>query len=66
MAESTGITSDVKNTILREQVLLVFRQLPTMQATSFIVALVLAYAVRNIVPATRLISFLDLPHHIPL
>jgi PAS domain S-box-containing protein len=38
-----------KDGILREQVRLAMKQLPTMQAASFIVALVLCYAVRGIV-----------------
>jgi PAS domain S-box-containing protein len=38
-----------KEDILREQVRLAMQQLPTMQATSFLVALVLSYTVRHIV-----------------
>ena len=40
---------DFRDDILREQIRLVMEQVPTMQVTSIIVALVLAYAVRDIV-----------------
>ncbi len=42
------------NCILREQVRLAFEQVPTMQAVSFIVSLVLCYAVRNQVSPRKL------------
>jgi len=45
---------DFKDDILREQVRLAMKQLPTMQITSFIVALVLSYAVSDIVPRTNI------------
>ncbi len=43
------MSKDFRDDILREQIRLVIEQIPTMLVTSFIVALVLAYAVRNIV-----------------
>jgi diguanylate cyclase (GGDEF)-like protein len=52
------ITSkDFSDDILREQVRLTFSQLPTMQATSFIVALVLCYAVRHVVPHANILAW---------
>ncbi len=47
-----------KDEILREQVRLAARQVPTMLMASFIVALVLCYAVRNIVPPARILAWL--------
>jgi PAS domain S-box-containing protein len=44
--------------LLREQVRLSFQHLPTMQIASFVVALVLSFAVRNIVLPTRICSWL--------
>lgn len=41
---------DFKDDILREQVRLAMKQLPTMQITSFIVAIVLSYTVSDIIP----------------
>jgi len=49
---------DMSAEILREQVRLVFRQLPTMQTTSFLVALVLSYVVRNIVPPGNIVAWI--------
>jgi diguanylate cyclase (GGDEF)-like protein len=49
------ITEDHKDDILREQVRLVMKQLPTMQIASFIVALVLSYTVKDIVPLFNII-----------
>jgi diguanylate cyclase (GGDEF)-like protein len=49
-----------KDDILREQVRLTFRQLPTMQLTSFIVALGLAYAVFDIVPLMNIVIWLTM------
>jgi len=46
------------NNIVREQVLLVFDQLPTMQMTSFLVALVLAVSVRNTAPRVNIFVWL--------
>ena len=52
------MTKAIKEDILREQVRLALQQLPTMQATSFVVALVLSYAVRNIVPHVNILAWL--------
>jgi len=52
------MTYKTKDDILREQVRLVMQQLPTMQATSFIVALVLCYVVRNIVPHINILAWI--------
>ena len=49
---------DVQAAIVREQVHLAFRHLPTMQLASFVVALVLAYAVRNVVPRANIALWL--------
>jgi diguanylate cyclase (GGDEF)-like protein len=46
------------NDIASEQVLLVFDQLPTIQLTSFLVALVLAFSVRNTVPRGNILAWL--------
>lgn len=43
---------------LREKVRLVFQHLPTMQSASFVVALVLAYVVRDIVSAGRIVAWI--------
>lgn len=48
---------DFKDDILREQVRLAMKQLPTMQMTSFIVALVLSYAVSDIVPHANIVTW---------
>src|SRR5208337_5549660 len=53
MTKETKVEKDLNVAILREQVCLAMQQVPTMQATSFFVALVLAYTVRNIVPHTK-------------
>jgi len=53
MTNETKIEKNLNVAILREQVCLAMQQVPTMQATSFFVALVLAYTVRNIVPHTK-------------
>ena len=45
---------DFKDGIQREQIRLVMEQVPTMQAVSFIVALVLVYVVRDIVPPANI------------
>jgi len=47
-----------KDNILREQVKLAFRHLPTMQIASFLVALVLCYVVRDIVRHVNIIAWL--------
>ncbi len=44
--------------ILREQVSLALKNLPTMQLTSFLVALAVAYAVRNVVPRQNIVLWL--------
>ena len=49
---------DVQAAIVREQVHLAFRHLPTMQLASFVVALVLAYAARNVVPRANIALWL--------
>jgi len=49
--------SDLHDNILREQVRLTFKQLPTMQITSLIVALVLSYTVRRVVPHANIIAW---------
>lgn len=51
---------DLGDDILREQVRLAMSQLPTMQATSFIVALVLCYAIRTMAPPWRIIEWITL------
>jgi hypothetical protein len=50
MKEEIKSGRDFKDDTLREQVRLAMRQLPTIQITSFIVAIVLSYTVRDIVP----------------
>ena len=47
-----------REAIGREQLRLVMQQVPTMQAASVVVALVLSYAVRDIVPRGNIFSFL--------
>jgi len=53
MTNETKTEKNLKDAILREQVCLVMQQVPTMQAASFIVALVLCYTVLDIVPHTK-------------
>jgi PAS domain S-box-containing protein len=48
----------LKEEILREQVRLALGHLPTMQAASFLVALVLCYAVRDVVPHANILSWI--------
>lgn len=48
---------DFKHRILREQIRLAMEQLPTMQGASLIVALVLCYTVRNIVPYADILKW---------
>ena len=55
MTNETKMEKNPKDAILREQVRLAMQQVPTMQAASFIVALVLAYTVRDIVPRTKIL-----------
>ena len=52
------MSGDQRNELLREQVRLVFQHLPTMQAASFLVALVLSYVVRNIVAPGRIFAWI--------
>lgn len=49
---------DVQAAIVRDQVHLALRHLPTTQLTSFVVALVLAYSVRNSIPHANIISWI--------
>jgi len=58
MRNESSMDNDFQDDILREQVRLNFRQLPTMQATSFMVALVLCYAVRHIVPHANILAWM--------
>ena len=55
MNEEIKSGRDFKDDILREQVRLAMKQLPTMQITSFIVAIVLSYTVRDIVPYANIV-----------
>jgi len=55
MPDEIGLKKGFKDDILREQVRLAVKQIPTMQIASFIVALVLSYTVRDIVPHTRIL-----------
>ncbi len=57
MNNETEMEKNLKNAILREQVCLAMHQVLTMQAASLIVALVLSYTVRNIVPHTRALAW---------
>src|SRR5512141_2980373 len=50
--------NDFGEAIEREQLRLVMRQVPTMQAASVVVALVLSYAVRDIVPRGNILIFI--------
>jgi two-component system cell cycle sensor histidine kinase/response regulator CckA len=58
MAQANGTGGGVRAGIEREQVQLAMRQLPTMQLVSFVVALVLGFVVRDIVPRTSIIIWL--------
>jgi two-component system, cell cycle sensor histidine kinase and response regulator CckA len=49
-----------KDKILGAQVHLAIKQLPTVQITSFIVALVLSFTVRNIIPRANIITWLTM------
>ncbi|MGA8754016.1 response regulator [Candidatus Deferrimicrobium sp.] len=50
--------NDFREAIDREQLRLAMQQVPTMQAASVVVALVLSYAVRGIVPRGNILSFI--------
>ncbi|SPF44891.1 membrane hypothetical protein [Syntrophobacter sp. SbD1] len=52
--------NDVGNGILREQIRLAMEQLPTAQGASLTVALILCYAVRDIVPYVNIFGWLTL------
>ena len=54
----TGNTGISSHALTSEQVLLVIDQLPTMQMASFLVALVLAFSVRNTVPRANIAVWL--------
>jgi len=54
------MSEDFKLRILREQIRLALEQVPTMQGTSLIVALVLCYTIRHIVPYASIITWLAL------
>jgi len=49
--------NDFRESIGREQLRLVMQQVPTMQAASVVVALLLSYVVRDIVPRGKILSF---------
>lgn len=49
--------NDFKEAIGREQLRLVMQQVPTMLAASVVVALVLSYSVRGIVPRWNILFF---------
>jgi diguanylate cyclase (GGDEF)-like protein len=55
MNDEKIIGRDFKDDILREEIRLVMKQLPTMQVTSFIVALILSYTVRDTVPHANIV-----------
>jgi hypothetical protein len=55
MKEEIKSGRDFKDDILREQVRLAMRQIPTIQITSFIVVIVLSYTVRDIVLTRTLV-----------
>ena len=54
----TRVDNDFREAIDREQLRLAMQQVPTMQAASVVVALVLSYAVRGIVPRGNILSFI--------
>jgi signal transduction histidine kinase/ActR/RegA family two-component response regulator len=58
MNNEVEMIKEFKDCIVREQVRLAMEQVPTMQATSFIVALVLAFVVRHIVPQINIFAWL--------
>ena len=60
MSKEQGQSGDSRAAILREQVILAMQQLPVMQASSFVVALVLGYAVRDRVSAFLVVLWLVL------
>jgi PAS domain S-box-containing protein len=58
--EEWGMIEDFRHRILREQIRLAMDQVPTMQGTSLIVALVLCYTVRDIVSYTNIFAWVAL------
>ena len=58
MDSENNTSKGFKDGVLREQVRLAMRQVPTMQATSFIVALVLSYVVLDIVVHEDILAWL--------
>lgn len=58
MPNAININRDFKDDILREQVRLAFSQLPTLQITALIVALVLCYVVRHLVPRSNIVTWI--------
>ena len=52
------MNNDFKEAIEREQLRLVMQQVPTMQAASVIVALVLSYAARDFVSRGNILIFI--------
>lgn len=58
MTEEMKVSKKFKDDLLREQVRLTFRHLPTMQVASFVVALVVSYLVRGIVPHANIWGWL--------
>lgn len=57
MSNETRAGKEVKDAILREQVRLAMQQVPTMQMASFIVAMVLSFLVRNLVPYLKILAW---------
>jgi PAS domain S-box-containing protein len=57
MSRGIETSGDFKDSILREQVRLAIQQVPTMQVSSLVVVLVLAYVVRDIVPHARILTW---------
>jgi two-component system cell cycle sensor histidine kinase/response regulator CckA len=60
MQKETAPEKDIQAGIVREQVNLALKDLPTMQLASFVVALVLAFAVRNAVPRTHIVAWIGM------
>ena len=60
MHKKTEPGKDFQVGIVREQVNLALRDLPTMQLASFVVALVLAYAARAAVPRTHIVVWIGM------
>ncbi len=58
LSNGVEMNKDDDDNILREQVRLAMQQVPTMQTSSFLIALVLSYTVRDIVPHTRILAWI--------